>query len=57
MDDQSPGHHQRQNPTDALAPHLDAIGGIAVALGALVIEGLILSVLLSARGRADPRLR
>ncbi|MFM7197206.1 MAG: hypothetical protein ACKO2D_04880 [Chloroflexota bacterium] len=33
------------------------VGGIAVALGALVIEGLILSVLLSARGRADPRLR
>jgi hypothetical protein len=33
------------------------VGGIAVALGAVVIEGLILSVLLSARGRADPRSR
>jgi hypothetical protein len=33
------------------------VGAVAVLLGALAVEGIILSVLLSARGRADPLRR
>ena len=33
------------------------VGSVAVGFGTLAVEGIILAVLLSARGRPDPRLR